>query len=285
MGTNHGANRGKARLPDGRFFGVADNDEIAATMSVMGFRLEEIAEAIGVKTAMGASHAVARGKLNHPPADLDELRVTEAMRLDALERRAWQYEGMTNYHFAANGQIVRGPDGQPLIDTEPNERAIELIRKISEARRKLLGLDAPKRSQLTIDTVNAEVRRLEIELDIKSKDALPAAPAAIEAPPPVPAVQNVSADIMNSDDDSEDDEPEDEPAARPQPQRYERGGPQNAPPPLPVTDGGRRPDQPAEDYAEAYPPDQPQPEPHQRKLVPVDGMAGWSKSERVTSWG
>jgi hypothetical protein len=63
------------------------------------------------------------------------------------------------------GQIVRGDNGQPMSDDRFVLETVDRILKIKERRARILGLDAPTRSEvLNIDSIDAEISRLETEL-------------------------------------------------------------------------------------------------------------------------
>lgn len=67
----------------------------------------------------------------------------EADRLDDARRAASAVRSRVHYVVQA-GQLVTGPDGQPLRDDAPTLKANEQLVRISESWRKLFGLDAPE---------------------------------------------------------------------------------------------------------------------------------------------
>jgi hypothetical protein len=112
--------------------------------------------------------------LNSIPAEAAErLKAIELHKLDTLERAAWKV--LETYHYVIvtggpeAGKIVYDPTerGKPLLDDAPVLAAIDRVLKVSEARRKLTGIDAPTRSRvevITTDMVDAELLRLEAEI-------------------------------------------------------------------------------------------------------------------------
>lgn len=83
---------------------------------------------------------------------LEELRALEVDRLDmliraaveVLERKHVTISGGKVIRMVADGEVAEeGEAGEPLIDDGPTLQAIDRIAKLSESRRKLLGVDAP----------------------------------------------------------------------------------------------------------------------------------------------
>lgn len=78
---------------------------------------------------------------------LDQHRQLELEKLDRLERAAITVLETKHVHVSG-GKVVRdGGDeetvGEPLYDDGPVLQAIETLRRLSERRAKLLGIDAP----------------------------------------------------------------------------------------------------------------------------------------------
>jgi hypothetical protein len=96
------------------------------------------------------------------------LRSLELARLDALQGRTWAV--MEREHVTvSHGKIIRGEDGKPLRDDGPLLAAVDRLLKIAERRARLLGLDAPTRTELiTLDQVDAEIKRLTEEMGLAS---------------------------------------------------------------------------------------------------------------------
>jgi hypothetical protein len=57
--------------------------------------------------------------------------------------------------------VVRGEDGEPVLDDAPVLAAIDRLLRIQERRARLLGLDAPTRSR--IEVVDDDVARMLVE--------------------------------------------------------------------------------------------------------------------------
>jgi len=95
-----------------------------------------------------------------PGHEVAEYRREQEERLDGLLRKA--HEVLERRHVTvSNGQVVK-MDGQPLEDDGPVLSAIDTILKIESRRAKLLGLDAPVKTDLN---VNADVQYTVVGVD------------------------------------------------------------------------------------------------------------------------
>jgi hypothetical protein len=91
------------------------------------------------------------------------MRALESERLDFLWRTVMQVLSRTHY-IVSNGRLVT-MNGEPMRDDDPALRAVAALLQIQQRRAKLHGLDAPKQVEVvTIDAVEAEIRRLSAEL-------------------------------------------------------------------------------------------------------------------------
>jgi hypothetical protein len=151
-----------------------ERDNRALKLRRQGAPYSAIAAEIGWKSASAAHDAVCRALNREPSEDREQLRKLEVARLDGLERVAWKV--LERFHYVVitsgphAGDIVYSPpeDGsEPLIDSAPVLGAIDRLLRISRERRALLGLDAPRKAQVTViteDAVDAAIRQLEQEL-------------------------------------------------------------------------------------------------------------------------
>ncbi len=150
---------------------TAANDARATKLRAQGLSYAQIAEQMGMSGRSKAYEAVARclNDTLKPPAD--ELRILEAERLDDLTRKA--YEVLTADHIVTqHGKIVRGEDGEPVQDHEPVLKAIDRLLRLSDARRRLLGLDVPVRADVTVHQVDVtELALMEIIREAQAKNA------------------------------------------------------------------------------------------------------------------
>lgn len=160
-----------------------DRDNRALALRRKGASYADIGRAVGFRSTSSAYDAVRRALALESAEDRDTVRKLELSKLDALERAAWKV--LERFHYVVittgehAGDIVYSPpedgDHEPLIDDAPVLAAIDRILRCSESRRRLLGIDAPRKSQvsvLTEDAVTQAIRALEEEL------------ASVEAPAP-----------------------------------------------------------------------------------------------------
>jgi hypothetical protein len=100
---------------------AAERARQALELRKAGAQYADIATTLGYADASGAYRAVSRAlaKLTAEPAA--ELRELELLRLDRMLQAIWE-------------QVIRGSHG-----------AVDRALRISESRRKLLGLDAPQK--------------------------------------------------------------------------------------------------------------------------------------------
>lgn len=148
----------------------AERDAEAAHLRAQGMSYREIAEALGYADPSGAYKAVSRALAAVPVEAVDELRAVELARLDDLTSRAWVVANKTHPVVAANGRVVLGPDGEPLVDDGPVLHALDRLLKIAERRARLLGLDAAKKYEVrqqvvTLDAIDAAIADLRRQLD------------------------------------------------------------------------------------------------------------------------
>ena len=113
-----------------------------------GHTYQEIADELRYKSPSGARDAILRAMEKMLPVEeAEEVRKMEAMRLDAITQRLWG-------KFKEKGKVNLG--------------IVDRLLRIMERRARLLGIDAPVKSEVTIDmtveevddAINREVGRL-----------------------------------------------------------------------------------------------------------------------------
>jgi hypothetical protein len=151
--------------PRGPYKRGPQRDAQAVRLKALGWSLEEIADHLGLgDDPRRAAAAVRRGLANTVRVARDEQRLLELQSLDELERACW-VELQARHIMVSNGRIVRDEYDVPLEDDRFILETIDRILKVKDQRAKLLGLNAPARAEvLTIDSVEAEIMRLEREL-------------------------------------------------------------------------------------------------------------------------
>ena len=143
-----------------------ERDAQAVDMRRNHLTYKQIAQQMGYKTTQGAYLAVQRGLADMHREPADEVRQLEIERLDAIARGFQRIYATRHYVVAPGGKVARHPDtGEPLIDNMPNMQAGLALLRVQERRAKYLGLDAPvKIEHITLDSIDNEIRRLELEM-------------------------------------------------------------------------------------------------------------------------
>jgi hypothetical protein len=115
-----------------------------------GMLWDEIAKTLGFASRAGAYQAAMRFIREYPREDVEALRDLEAQRLDEAQEALWP-------------AVKRG-----------EVRPAEVWIKLSERRARMQGFDRPERREVTViteDAVNAEIRRLNEEMERKAREA------------------------------------------------------------------------------------------------------------------
>lgn len=176
-------------MPRTRSVATRDRDTRALELRRHGLGYDQIAVQMGWRNRSSAYDAVQRALADSAYEAAEEVRAIEAARLDDLTLVLNRV--LATHHFvvsAATGKVARHPDtGEPLLDDAPIIHAVAGLLRIAERRAKLLGLDAPTRHEvITTDALDAEIRRLEAELDQQQRGERgdhPGRPAPGETPP------------------------------------------------------------------------------------------------------
>ncbi len=111
-------------------------DRGAACKDISRFREETRAEA---EESLAELRAV----------ELDHLDMLARAAIEVLERKHIVIQGGKVIRMIADGEVAEEGEvtGDPLIDDGPTLAAIDRLAKLSESRRKLLGLDAPTQTE------------------------------------------------------------------------------------------------------------------------------------------
>ncbi len=143
----------------------AGRDNEAARLKALGWSLQEIADHLDLNhDPARAGAAIRRALANTVRIARDEQRLLELAGLDELERACW-IELQARHVLVSNGRIIRGDDEEPLEDDRFVLETVDRILRIKDTRAKLLGLNAPTRSEvITIDSVDSAIRDLETEI-------------------------------------------------------------------------------------------------------------------------
>jgi hypothetical protein len=158
------ASTGRQSKTSPRSIATAQRRAQALKLRLAGARYDDITQQLGYSSRGAAVQDVQRALVATVQEPADELRALEVQRLDMLWQTALRV--LTRQHVTvSNGKVVH-LDGSPVKDDAPVLAAIDRLLKIQERRARLLGLDAPaKHEVVTLDAVEAEIRRLNEELE------------------------------------------------------------------------------------------------------------------------
>lgn len=109
-------------------------------MRMQGHTFPDIATQLGYNSKQSAwsdYQAALRDARDEYTDDLTELRAFELARLDAIAKRAWEY------------------------DTTGDIKALDVLLKVADRRARLLGLDQPVKHELSMSLIDAEIARLD----------------------------------------------------------------------------------------------------------------------------
>jgi hypothetical protein len=163
----------RVRGPDGKYASTIDNatrDAAAVALRSQGHGYGEIARLLGWSDRSGARKAVERALSRVPAEAVAELRQVEDVHLDALRQRAWQVME-TPGPIVSDGRVVKGPGGEPLEDQNTRLRAIDRLARVSDAKAKLWGLNAPAVHRIENTTVlDEEIAALLVQHEATARE-------------------------------------------------------------------------------------------------------------------
>lgn len=96
----------------------------------------------------------------------DEWLATALATLERLREALWGVIEADRYHVDGSGTCVRNPEtGELIRDDRPRLRALAELRRVNADISRLRGEYKPRRwDRVTVDTVDAEIRRLADEI-------------------------------------------------------------------------------------------------------------------------
>lgn len=103
---------------------------------------------------------------------LEEYREAARMRLDGLRRQVFAVLARPHY-VLHQGQIVNGPDGQPLKDDGAVLAAVDRLMRIEERQAKIDGTDASEKLTIALDRRVDEETTVVVESILAAFNALP----------------------------------------------------------------------------------------------------------------
>jgi hypothetical protein len=139
-----------------------ERDAEALALFHGGSTYRQIAAELGWKNQASAFAAVRRAIADGYRLGVEDKRQVEEDRLDYLTRVFDHVVRTEHYAHGTSGSVVLHPfTGDPLLDDAPVVQAGLALLRVSESRRKLLGLDAPKQVEVrTIDAIDARLIEL-----------------------------------------------------------------------------------------------------------------------------
>lgn len=140
-----------ARDNRGRFLRTVhtvERDAAAAQLRSEGATFKQIADQLGYCDKGEAWRAVQRALTMIVKEPAERLRAVEAAKLDELYVEALEVLGREHL-MVSHGRIVTSEDGQPLLDDGPKLAAVAQLLKVRESYRKLFGLDAANKTEVT----------------------------------------------------------------------------------------------------------------------------------------
>ena len=143
-------------------------DHEAAQLRSHSFTFQQIGDRFGVN-ASGAYKMVQRAIADIPRGNTIELVALELEKLDAIERKYLEIAAKHHVFVSQGGKVVYDGDVK-LEDDGPAMQAMAGLLRVSERRSRLLGLDAPAKSQVEVvnydaGSVEARVSELRAALE------------------------------------------------------------------------------------------------------------------------
>lgn len=154
--------------PNFRHYRAADPATVERDMLVWearlrGTRPQQIAEELGISLSQvaGATHRAAKmialeSAEEHVKAEVERIDILLQNAIEVLEK---------DHYATSHGKVMFDPSTdppRPMIDTAPTLKAIDTIIKLMERRAKLLGLDAPTRTEHAVNLQKVDAQDLEL---------------------------------------------------------------------------------------------------------------------------
>lgn len=164
----------QARDGNGRFVETIESlerDAQALRLRSMGYSLAEIDKHLGYGGPGNASRAIskAREKIMRPA--VAEHVAVQLARLDYIALSLMEIK-QRQHVVTSGGKIVTDDQGNPLRDAGPELACLRELRAVGESTRKMLGLDAAVKLELTQETaVDSSIRALVDAMDSQARAA------------------------------------------------------------------------------------------------------------------
>lgn len=157
-----------SRNNNGRFMRTlegAERDAKACEMKSRGATYQQISDTLGYGSRANAHRAVKSALAAIPIESAEELRRLQLDTLEYLAGHAARVLERQHLTITQSGRIVVDDDGQEVLDDGPILAAIDRILRIQDRKAKLMGLDAPVKTEvITLDYVDSRITQLLAEL-------------------------------------------------------------------------------------------------------------------------
>ena len=131
--------------PTGRFERTPENarrDAAAAQLRAEGYTYQQIADTLGWNDKSDARKGVRRALRDIVQGPAEQLIANHLERLETLYERAMDI-AERQHVVVSHGQIIRGDDGQPLVDSGPELAALREARATLDSFWSLTGMKKP----------------------------------------------------------------------------------------------------------------------------------------------
>jgi hypothetical protein len=153
---------------NGRFMRTldgAERDAKACEMKSRGATYQQISDTLGYGSRSNAHRAVKAALAAIPIESAEELRRLQLGTLEYLAGHAARVLERQHLTITQSGRIVVDDNGEQVLDDGPILAAIDRILRIQDRKAKLMGLDAPVKTEvITLDYLNARLEELTAEL-------------------------------------------------------------------------------------------------------------------------
>lgn len=157
---------------------TAVRDAEALGCRARGWTYDHIAGEMGYCDRSAARKAVERAIADSVRETTEEAKTILLADLNAAKQAVWAVLE-ANHLVISDGRVVH-LDDTPVPDDDPVLRAVDRLVKIDQELAKIYGAYAPVKSEVvTMDAVEAEIRKLEAELAQPRRDE-----AGAPSPPP-----------------------------------------------------------------------------------------------------
>jgi hypothetical protein len=141
----------------------ATKDATALGHRAQGWTYHRIAAEMGYHDRSAARKAVERALGTDVRESNEAAKAILLADLNAAKQAVWAV--LETHHLVISDGRVVTLDGEPIPDDEPVLKAVDRLVKINQEIAKIYGVYAPVKSEvITMDAIDAEIRKLEAEV-------------------------------------------------------------------------------------------------------------------------